>query len=62
MNKRNLILSHNSKERNEELEKIGSEIADLESKHIRNDILKKFRVFSQNPENINLSNMWKLLK
>ena len=62
INERNSILSRNSEGRKEKLEKIENEIAELESKQIRNDILKKFKVFSQNPENINLTNMWKLLK
>ena len=56
INERNSILSRDSEERKEKLEMIENEIAELESKQIRNDILKKFKVSSQNPENINLTN------
>ena len=56
INERNSILSRDSEERKEKLEMIENEIAELGSKQIRNDILKKFKVSSQNPENINLTN------
>ena len=67
INKRNTLMSKretfcNLKEWEDEIEQINTKIAEFESEQIRNEILKRFAVFSQNPENINLTCMWKLLK
>ena len=45
-----------------QLEEINKKIAEIEAEQFRKEIVKKFKLFSQNPENINLPNMWKLLK
>ena len=63
INERNSIISQKknclSEKRKEQLD---IKIAELESEQIRNDIMKKFQLFSRHPENINLTSMWKLLK
>ena len=45
-----------------EIGKIETKIAVLESEHLRSEILKNFKHLSENPESINIANMWKLLK
>ena len=37
-------------------------IAEEEARENRNKIMKQFKIFSENPENINMQNMWKILK
>ena len=45
-----------------ELDEISREIAEFEADEIRNQIMKNFKFYSDNPENISLQKMWKLLK
>ena len=41
------------------IEEIDREIADIEALENRNKILKNFKSYSDNPESVNLQNMWK---
>ena len=46
----------------QEIYSITAEISEEEALENRNKILKQFKNLSENPENINLSKMWKILK
>ena len=62
----NLINSRNKlskyKENYEEVKLLNEKISDIEAEINRNKILRNFQEMSQNPENINLGSVWKLLK
>ena len=45
-----------------EKEEIEKKIADYESEEKRNKLIEHFNHFNDNPENINVANMWKTLK
>ena len=45
-----------------EKEEIEKKIADYESEEKRNKLIEHFNHFNDNPENINVANMWKILK
>ena len=58
----NLALEPHSIKTEEKLKEITKRISDIESGENRNIILKNFQHLSQNPEQINMSKMWKTLK
>ena len=52
-----------SKKENESIiECLNNKISELEAEENRNKIMKYFNAYSENPENINLQQMWKTLK
>ena len=59
INKRNILSKAGSTIALAELDK---SIAIFEAKEIRDTIMKNFKFYSDNPENISLQKMWKLLK
>ena len=59
IDKRNKILHEDSEEN---LKEIDEKIAECEALEIRNEIMKNFKSFSENPESISMQKMWKLLK
>ena len=59
IDKRNMIIEDGS---NSELNQLNTEIAMFEASEVRNQIMKNFKFYSENPENISLQKMWKLLK
>ena len=60
INKRNALVK--SKASGEEIENIDMIIADREASYNREKIMKNFRSFSENSENIQMNKMWKLMK
>ena len=44
------------------VDSIEHKIAKIEAKENRDKVIKKFKRFSEDPENINLQEMWKVLK
>ena len=44
------------------IEEINRKISDIEAEETRNQIMKNFKYVSENPEKIQMSKMWKLLK
>ena len=54
--------TENKPEEATEIELLNNKIADMEAEANRNTIVKNFAKFSKDPENINMSGMWKLLK
>ena len=60
---RNTLMNNieNKPEKTSEIEMLNSNIADMEAEANRNKIVKNFSKFSQDPENISMSGMWKLL-
>ena len=54
---RNQLLKQNG--RHENIKELNHEISELEAKANRNLIMKYFQTFSQNPETVNISQMWK---
>ena len=63
INRRNTLIKSiaNNSEENDVIEAINHKIADLEAEENRNKIIKNFGQFSEDPENINISEMWKML-
>jgi hypothetical protein len=45
-----------------ELDELSKTIAVFEADEIRSQIMKNFKFYSENPENISMPKMWKLLK
>ena len=45
-----------------ELDEISKAVAVFEADEIRSQIMKNFKFYSENPENISMPKMWKLLK
>ena len=45
-----------------DIEEVEKEIADLEAEENRNIIIKNFKKLSENPENVNLKEVWNILK
>ena len=63
INERNILTKNSENEENKiKLEEINTEIACLEADENRKILFENFQFFSDNPEKINMSNMWKLLK
>ena len=60
INKRNQMLKH-SEDQND-IKLVNKEIAEKEAEANRDLIIKNFKQFSENPENVNLQQMWKLMK
>ena len=61
----NLIDKRNKltqEDQNNQLDELDKAIANLEAEEIRDEIMKKFKYYSDNPENIDMNKMWKLLK
>ena len=56
---RNKLLDDQEKE--SKIEEIEALIADTEAKINRNKIMENFQAFSENPENVNLQQVWKLI-
>ena len=44
------------------LEEVTKRIGELEAEENRNKIMKNFKEFSENPENINVQQVWKIIK
>ena len=60
VNIRNKIMN-DQVNRYHEIEEIKKEIAEMEAKMNRNKIVENFQSFSENPESLNLQQVWKLL-
>ena len=60
INQRNILV--NDKENQEKIESLNKAISKLEAKENRDLIMENFKHYSDNPEQINLSQMWKTLK
>ena len=45
-----------------EIEKMNLSISEMEAEERRNEIVKRFKSYSDNPEAINMQQMWKVLK
>ena len=60
--KRNEIQNSIYDESKNEIDEINTRISDIEASENRMKILKNFKYFSDNPETINMSEMWKILK
>ena len=56
---RNKLLKYD--EYSEEIDKLNEEISSIEAKSNRDKIVQNFQSYSQDPENINLANVWKTL-
>ena len=63
INERNSLLKypHNS-QTGRNIEDITKRIYEIEAEENRNKIIKNFKEFSDNPENVNLHNVWKKIK
>ena len=46
----------------DEIEEASSSIAEMEAAENREKILKNFKYYSENPENIQMQKMWKIVK
>ena len=55
-------ISENVTEHIESIDEINKKISDIEAEEHRDQIVKTFKFFSDNPEKIQMSKMWKLLK
>ena len=44
------------------IDEVSKQIFEIEAEDNRNKIMKNFKQFSNNPENINMQKMWKILK
>ena len=64
IDKRNDLLGKDRENKNikDDLESINNEIANREAEDNRNKLVENFQYFSENPDKINMSQMWKLLK
>ena len=60
--KRNELKSSNEIQTKDEIDRINTRISDIEALENRTKIVENFKFMSDNPESINLSEMWKLLK
>ena len=58
----NLTQIKDSIENEMEIEKINLSISEMEAEERRNEIVKRFKSYSDNPEAINMQQMWKVLK
>ena len=63
INQRNVLINRNEGIVNTiELEGVTKRIAELEAEENRNKIFQHFKFYSDNPEQINMQQMWKLMK
>ena len=60
INRRNKLLKDSADK--DDIEKLEYAISDPEAKYNKEKIMKQFQSFSQNPEKINLNQVWKTLK
>ena len=60
IDKRNSLVRSSGEE--DMIESIDTQIADIEASNNREKIMKNFQFYSQNPENIQMQKMWKILK
>ena len=58
---KNKMITTNRKTQADLIESINRKISDIEAEEKRNDIVKSFQYFSENPEKIEMSKMWKIL-
>ena len=50
------------KDTQKEVDDLNKTISEMEAENNRNKIMENFKCYSDNPENINLSEMWKTLR
>ena len=62
INERNKLMKQHSVESDLKLTEINEKIFELEAEENRNKIIKNFKTYSENPETINLQQIWKTLK
>ena len=63
IDERNALVKHAEKPENKvKLEKISKRIFEIEAEENRNKIVNNFKQYSDNPESINLKQMWRILK
>ena len=63
INQRNVLMKQpDSMENKNKLEEITNEIYEIEAEENRNKIVKNFKTYSDDPENINMQEMWRILK
>ena len=60
IDERNKLIGNNATEI--EVENLNDAISNIEAETNRNDIVNQFKSFGSDPENVNLSQVWKLLK
>ena len=62
INQRNLLKKQPETEENtSKLEEVTNTIYEIEAEENRNKIVKNFKIYSEDPENINMQQMWKIL-
>ena len=62
ISRRNVLSRNEDQESKDKVQEINQQISSLEAEDNRNKLVEKFQYFSDNPENLNMSQMWKLLK
>ena len=63
INQRNVLMKQpDSMENKNKLEETTNEIYEIEAEENRNKIVKNFKTYSDDPENINMQEMWRILK
>jgi phosphopantetheine adenylyltransferase len=63
IDQRNALLKHSEISENKiKLDEISKRIFEIEAEENRNKIVKNFKQYSDNPENINMQQMWRTLK
>ena len=62
ISRRNMLSRNQDQESKTKVKEINHKISCLEAEDNRNKLVKKFKCFSDNPENLNMPQMWKLLK
>ena len=62
ISRRNALYRNEYQESKDKVQDINHNISCLEAEDNRNNLEKKFKYFSDNPENVNMSQMWKLFE
>ena len=62
INRRNQLVQNDDEKSKEEVKTLDEEISNTESEINRNKIMENFKSFSDNPENINLGQLWQTMK
>ena len=62
IDERNLLTQKDETKNKVKINYINNSIAELEAEENRNKIFKNFSSFSENPDSVNMQQMWKLLK
>ena len=62
IDKRNKLLKENKEHKKCEIESINLFISNMEAEEKRNWIMENFKSFINNPESVNISQVWKTLK